>query len=177
MPIHVCPLSKVSEILERHKPSRVVSLLDPGSPFPDLGETYLDKHLRLEFHDIHWPFLTHVAPGPAHVDRLLSFISGWNPEESLLIHCRAGIGRSTGTAFIAACFHNPRVDEREIALAMRRAAAFVRPNEILVRLADDSLSRKGRMLAAIRDTGRNLPPLQIAEGEAFEIPSVFPPRS
>src|SRR4026207_1679760 len=116
MPIHVCPLSKVLEIVERHKPSRVVSLLDPGSPFPERGSPYLDNHLRLEFHDIHWPLLSHVPPAAVHVERLLSFISRWNPAESVLIRCRAGIGRSPATAFITACFHNPDMDEREIAV-------------------------------------------------------------
>jgi predicted protein tyrosine phosphatase len=176
MPIHVCPLSKVLGVLERHKPSRVVSLLDPGSPFPELGPAYLEKHLRLEFHDVHWPLLNHVPPGTAHVDRLLTFLSGGTPDDAFLIHCRAGIGRSTATAFITACFMNPQTEEREIAIALRRASAFARPNEVLVRIADDMLGRRGRMLDAIKATGRNLPMLQVAEAEAFEIPSRFPRR-
>ena len=96
------------------------------------------------------------------------------PEDSLLIHCRAGIGRSTATAFIAACFRNPHADEHRIAAALRRAAPFARPNEALVHLADEALGRKGRMLDAITETGRNLPPLNLAEGEIFQINSVFP---
>jgi predicted protein tyrosine phosphatase len=176
MPIFVCPLSKLQEMIERHKPSRVVSVLDPGSPFPELGSSYLDRHLRLEFHDIHFPLLTYVMPGSAHVDQLLRFIHRWDPGESLLVHCRAGIGRSTATAFITACFHNPHIDERDIAASLRRSAPFARPNEALIRLADDALDRKGRMLAAITETGRNLPGLNIAEGESFQIPSIFPPR-
>jgi predicted protein tyrosine phosphatase len=174
MPIFVCPLSKLLEMMERHKPTRVVSVLDPGSSFPELGAPYVEKHLRLEFHDIHFPVFTYVMPAPAHVDRLLNFMTRWNPEDSLLIHCRAGIGRSTATAFIAACFRNPHTDEHEIAAALRRAAPFARPNEALVRLADEALGRKGRMLAAITETGRNLPPLHLAEGEIFQIDSVFP---
>jgi predicted protein tyrosine phosphatase len=174
MPIFVCPLSKLLEMIERHKPTRVVSVLDPGSQFPELGSAYTDSHLRLEFHDIHFPILNYVLPAPAHVDRLLNFVSHWNPEESLLIHCRAGIGRSTATAYIAACFHNPQMDERHIAAALRRAAPFARPNEVLVRVADEALGRSGRMLAAITESGRNLPPLHLMEGEVFQIASTFP---
>jgi predicted protein tyrosine phosphatase len=174
MPIFVCPLSKLLQMMERHKPTRVVSVLDPGSSFPELGATYSEKHLRLEFHDIHFPVFTYVMPGPAHVDRLLTFMNRGNPEESLLIHCRAGIGRSTATAYIAACFRNPRADEREIAAALRRAAPFARPNEALIRAADDALGRNGRMLAAITESGRNLPPLSLMEGEVFQIASIFP---
>ena len=173
MPIFVCPLSKLLEMMERHKPTRVVSVLDPGSSFPDLGASYTEKHLRLEFHDIHFPVFTYVMPAPGHVDRLLNFIRRGSPQESLLIHCRAGIGRSTATAYIAACFHNPQMDEREIAAALRRAAPFARPNEALIRIADDALGRNGRMLAAITESGRNLPPLNLMEGDAFQIASIF----
>ena len=158
----------------RLKPSRVVSLLDPGSTFPDLGPAYTEKHLRLEFHDIHLPLLTHVLPAPTHIAPLLRFIQAWDPAESLLVHCQAGIGRSPATAFIAACFHNPQVDERDIAIHLRRASALARPNEQWVRVADEAMGRRGRMIAAITETGRNLPFLHVAEGQAFQIPSIFP---
>jgi len=173
MPIFVCPRSKVTEMIKRHNPSKVVSLLDPGSWFPELGPAYAEKHLRLEFHDVHVPVLTHIFPGPAHIDQFLPFISTWDPEGSLLIHCHAGIGRSPAAAFIAACFHNPQTDELDIALELRRASALARPNEQWIRVADDAMGRKGRMIAAITETGRNLRFPQVVEGQAFQLPSVF----
>ena len=164
-------------MIQRHNPSRVVSLLDPGSEFPDLGPRYVDKHLRLEFHDIHFPLLTCRLPALAHFDELMRFIHVWNPADTLLIHCHAGIGRSPATAYITACFHNPHVDERDIAIQLRRASPLARPNELWIRIADDALGRNGRMIAAITETGRNLPCLNVIEGEAFQIPSVFPATS
>ena len=174
MGIVVCPRSRVTELVGHYKPSRVISLLDPGSSFPELGPAYTEKHLRLEFHDVHLPILTFILPARAHIDKFLRFIDTWNPAESLLIHCQAGIGRSPATAFITACFHNPHADERDIALKLRGACALVRPNELWIRVADDAMGRRGRMISAIRETGRDLPFPQVMEGEAFEIPSVFP---
>ena len=174
MPIFVCPRSKVAEMVQRHKPSRVVSLLDPGSEFPDLGPVYAKKHLRLEFHDVHLPLLTHALPTPAHFDQFLRFIQEWDPADALLIHCQAGIGRSPATAFIAACIHNPHAAERHIAIQLRQACSLVRPNENWIRIADYAMKRQGRMFDAIWQTGRNLPFPQVREGEAFQIPSIFP---
>jgi predicted protein tyrosine phosphatase len=52
MTIIVCPLSRAPEIARDRKPSRVVSLLDPESAFPRLDDYGLDRHFRLEVHDI-----------------------------------------------------------------------------------------------------------------------------
>jgi predicted protein tyrosine phosphatase len=168
--IFVCPLSKVDEMVARHKPARVVSLLDPHFTFPDLGPDYIGRHLQLRFHDIHVAAADEIAPSADHVARLIEFVSTLEPGEDLLIHCRAGISRSTAAAFITACCLYPDVPELDLAMALRRASPIARPNQVLVALADVALGRNGRMTDAITRTGRNLPWLEAFEGEAFEMP-------
>jgi len=119
--ILVCPLSKVVEMIAVHKPSCVISLLDPGYAFPELGPTYDGKHLQLSFHDVHNHAEDQVLPSVEHINQLLSFLGAWTSGENLLIHCRAGMGRSPAAAFITACYLNPNVPEREIAVALRLA--------------------------------------------------------
>jgi len=167
--ILVCPLSRVAEVVALRSPERIVSLLDPEFQTPDVGPNYVGRHLRLSFHDIHQPSAGVVPPSSEHVDELLAFIRGWNRAAPLLIHCRAGIGRSTATAFIAACLHWPEMDEREIAAELRRVAPSSRPNEVLVRLADRAMQRQGRMSRAITEIGRGLPDLTVSEGTPFEL--------
>ena len=174
MIIFVCPLSKLSEAVTIRKPARVVSILDPGSEFPKLGPAFVGRHLCLEFHDIHLPTLDHVMPAASHIDRLLRFLNRWDPHETLLIHCRAGIGRSTAAAYIAACYHNPNTDEQTIAAALISASPTARPNKTLIRIADNAMSRKGRMLAAMENVLRDLPWTDALEGAGFQIPSLFP---
>lgn len=173
MTILVCPLSQVTKTIAAHAPERIVSLLDPGMAFPDAGRAYVDRHLRLSFHDVHVPTVGCVLPSAKHIDALLDFLAGWDRTAPLLVHCRAGIGRSTATAYVAACHHNPGADEREIAIVLRRAAPLARPNETLVRLADQAMKRDGRMSDAIAHTGINLPWIDVNEGKPFEIPSNY----
>ena len=156
-----------------HRPERIVSLLDPEFATPEVGPGYGDRHLRLSFHDVHVPSDYQVVPSSEHVGDLVSFIEAWTRAAPMLIHCRAGIGRSTATAYVASCLHNPDVDEREIAVALRRAAPLARPNETLIGLADQVMKRHGRMARAIGDTGRDLPWIGVDEGEPFEMPSTF----
>jgi predicted protein tyrosine phosphatase len=171
--IIVCPLSKLEQMVTAHAPERVVSLLDPDFGFPELGPAYQDRHLRLHLHDVHEPAPGQVAPTPKHIEQLLAFLETWQRSSPLLVHCRAGIGRSTATAFIAACLHNPQIDEHTIALELRRASRLARPNLVLVKLADAAMGRSGRMATAIEETGRDLGWHECDENDPFEIPGIF----
>jgi predicted protein tyrosine phosphatase len=71
-----------------------------------------------------------------------------------VVHCWAGISRSTAAAFVVACTLNPERDERDIAWAIRRASPTATPNIRIVALADEMLEREGRMVAAIEAIGR-----------------------
>ena len=114
-----------------------------------------------------------TMPSATQIVQFLSFLKTWDREGSILFHCRAGIGRSPAAPFIAACFLIPDSDENEIALKLRAAARFARPNEVLVELADEQMRRKGRMIRAISVTGHGLPPPTGQEGEPFELPSEY----
>ena len=173
MSIIVCPLSRVPALVASHRPSRVVSLLDPGMRFPSLGRAYVDRHLRLSFHDAHVAERGVTIATAADVERLCAFLDAWDAIDPLLVHCHAGIGRSTATAFVSACYLNPDVPERRIAETLRRVAPLARPNEHVVRVADDVLGRGGRMADAIAETGRGLPWIDVPEGVPFELASRY----
>ncbi len=172
MTILVCPLSQVDAMVAEHSPDRVISVLDPGSSFPELGDGYSGRHLRLSFHDVHEKDEQYVRPAAEHVGVLLGFLKEWERPGTLLIHCRAGISRSTAVAFIAACFVNPDLREHDIAVALRAAGPLSRPNRTVVRLADREMGRAGRMSEAIEETGRDLDWVDVEEGVPFSLRSL-----
>ena len=110
-----------------------------------------------------------MMPSPEDVRALLAFLATWERNDSLLVHCRAGIGRSTAAAYIAACVAHPEIDERTIAVALRQASPLARPNETLVLLADREMGRDGRMHKAIASTGHGLSPVDVDEIDPFEL--------
>lgn len=171
MAILVCPLSKVVDVAAQRRPSRVVSLLDPHTAFPSPG---VSSHLRMALHDIADHEEGCILPADTHVREILKFISAWDREDPILIHCWAGISRSTATAFITACHHNPNTDEEEIAWALRKASATANPNPRLIALADAELGRGGRLVKAAQAIGRGFPAWPaIEEAAPFEIPSRY----
>jgi predicted protein tyrosine phosphatase len=173
MPIIVSPLSRAPELARKRGCSHAVSLLDPGTPFPELFGERAERHLRVEVHDVEHDE-HEQSPGTAHVDAILDFVRGWDRAEPILIHCYAGVSRSTATAFMTACAHNPETDEAHIALALRRASPNASPNRRLVALADAALARQGRMIAAIEAIGPGERPWwEIGESKPFTLASRF----
>ncbi|MEQ8177172.1 MAG: protein-tyrosine phosphatase family protein [Amphiplicatus sp.] len=173
MKIWVSSLALVHDTASKARPARVISLLSPGDEFPAISGLAAARHHRVHLHDIREPLDGHVTPSGDHVRGLVAFLKDWRNEEPLLVHCWAGISRSTATAFIAACLHNPQADEREIALGLRAASPTAFPNTRIVAFADELLKRGGRMTAAVEAMGES----DFAEEAApFSIPSVYGAR-
>jgi predicted protein tyrosine phosphatase len=164
--IIVCPLHAVPGLVESHKVSHVVSLLGPDMTHPTLPLPH-GCHLRLTLHDINEPFEGLTHPEPWHVEEILNFVAGWDRSGPLLIHCFAGISRSTAAAFTAMCALSPRADEAELAWELRGRSAVASPNRRMVALADELLGRDGRMVDAVSAIGRGVEAL---EGVVFSWP-------
>jgi predicted protein tyrosine phosphatase len=173
MTIIVCPLSRAPDLARERKPSHVVSLLDPGTPFPALAGYGHDRHFRLEIHDIETEMDGLDALCGDRMRNILDFVDGWGRDEPILIHCYAGISRSTATAYITACAHNPGADEEEIAQALRVASPTASPNRRFVALADAELGRAGRMSRAIEKIGRGASWFDIGEATPFSLQARF----
>lgn len=151
--ILIAPLSKTSDLLVEAGVTHAMSLLSPGSVFPELA---LDaaRHLRLEFHDIAEEREGYQAPSLAQMESILRFVDGWDQKGAMLIHCWAGVSRSTASAYAAMCQLNPKADEFELAAQLRAASPEATPNPRLIAHADEILGRKGRMVEAIAGMGR-----------------------
>jgi predicted protein tyrosine phosphatase len=172
MTIHVCPLALAPHMARLRKVSHVVSLLDPLTPFPVIQEVG-QRHLRIEVHDIEQEEEGMDPLCKLRTKMILDFVGGWDQSQPILIHCYAGISRSTATAFITACAQNPGADEEAIALALREASPTASPNRRFVALADAELGRGGRMSRAIEKIGRGGSWLDIGDAQAFSIPGRY----
>lgn len=152
--IYVCGLSKIGETYERVGARRMITLINEGTAVPlpaALGE---GDYLRLDMHDIAEVQEGMMPPGETHVSRLLSFAESWDRKQPILVHCFAGISRSTASAYSIAAALNPGRDEAELAWELRRLSPSATPNPRIVAFADGLLGRNGRMVRAIADIGR-----------------------
>lgn len=151
--IHVCPLSLVSETVAGSGADRLITLINAATPVARPPSIPPERHLFIAVNDIIEPMEGLTAPSVEHVNALLEFGRAWDRRQPLVVHCYAGISRSTAAAFILVCALAPGRREEEIAAALRRASPFAYPNRLLVSIADVVLGRGGRMVAAIDDIG------------------------
>jgi predicted protein tyrosine phosphatase len=167
MMIHVCPLSRLGETLASSNASHLVTLLKAETPFERPFGLAPQNHLFLSMHDIVEEQPDMVAPSGGHVEELLAFARSWDRARPMVVHCYAGISRSTAAAYIIAAALAPQRDEAELARTLRRLSPSATPNQRLIALADGLLGRGGRMIAAVAAIGRGA---EAYEGIPFALP-------
>jgi predicted protein tyrosine phosphatase len=167
MLIHVCSLARLRSTVEQTGARHIVTLLGVDDYIERPSSVPASNHLFLRMHDISEPLDGHVAPDAEHVASLIQFVRAWDRAAPLVVHCWAGISRSTAAAFVSVCALSPERDERAIAWAIRRDSPTATPNIRIVRFADAMLNRNGRMVAAIEAIGRGT---LADEGVPFRLP-------
>ena len=168
--IHVCSLSRLEETVEQTGARYVISAINPWSIPATPASVYDDNHLRLAINDIDAPHGELVHPEAHHIETLIGFAKKWAKDGPLVIHCLAGVSRSSASAFIVACALNQSAKETTIARTLRNASDTAHPNPLMIRLADEFLGRNGRMIAAIQNLS---PSVAIMEASTFTIPSCY----
>jgi predicted protein tyrosine phosphatase len=171
--IVVTPLSALKQSIARYRPSHVVTLLSPDHMIETPQGFAAERHLRIGMNDVAEAWESDCAPCADHVRTLIDFGRGWNAEAPMIVHCWAGISRSMAGAFTLLCDRAGPGNEDAIARAMRARAPHAYPNPLLVRLADETLGREGRMVAAADSIGRGS---IVAEGCCVELPLVLDTR-
>lgn len=156
--IHICSLRMVETVSERVKPSHILSLLGGVTPFPPTP-VGIDpaNHLKITVADISEYEVGMIAPTSDHVGDVIAFGRRWaaetGGERPLLVHCFAGISRSTASSLAIACALRPEVEAEIFAGALRVASASAQPNALMVRHADTLLERGGRLIEAVEAMG------------------------
>jgi predicted protein tyrosine phosphatase len=154
--IYVCSLREMPEHVRTLRPHRLISLMAAQEQPPTPPGLTRDRHLRIEIDDVCGPCPGAVVPCAAHINALLERLDGWSGEPPILIHCVAGVSRSTAAALITAA-SRAAGRELELAQALRQAAPHAQPNSLMITLGDAILGCGGRLIAAVRRMGPATP--------------------
>lgn len=164
--IYVCSLDRLEKTASDSRASHMATLINADTNVARPPTIQPDHHLFLGFNDINEPLEGMLLPGEQHVREFIRFVEKWDQAAPMIVHCWAGVSRSTAGAMIATCFLRPDLDEKLVAAAIRERSPEATPNKRLVALADYVLERDGRMLAAVDDIGRGI---DCFEGSVFHL--------
>lgn len=168
--IAVCSLILVPETVARLKPWGLITLLDPTTMIETPDGIGVNRHLKVGVNDINAAADGLISPKEDHVASVLEHGRAWDLASPLLIHCWAGVSRSTASAFMVACQRNPDIPPARIAQMIRSLSPTATPNRLLTSIADDMLGRDGAMVDAIDAIGRGQ---DCWEGTPFELPGIW----
>jgi predicted protein tyrosine phosphatase len=151
--IVVCSFWALEETLKLFNPSHIVSLMDHRDAVVAPTDMGAANQLRLGFRDTISTSPRDNPPTPEDIKGLIDFATKWKPSgDPILIHCTAGISRSSAGALIVASKFQPN---REIELAghLRNQAPYCIPNKLMIELADRELSLDGNLTSAVAGMG------------------------
>jgi predicted protein tyrosine phosphatase len=148
----VCSRARATRIVNGQEPSppvaTLISICDPGQPAVT-GHLLPDRVLKLEFYDTLIPS-DPLGPTAEDVEQVLAFATEARSTGGMcLVHCQAGISRSTATAVLLfASWFGPGREE-DAAQAVLRLVPHAMPNPLLIALGDAKLGRQGALQAAV----------------------------
>ncbi len=151
--IHVCSLARLHRTVEETGARHIITLLRTVDRVVRPPVVAPANHLILGMDDIVDAIDGQTPPAQEHVSQLIEFVTKWDRAAPMVVHCYAGISRSTAGAFVAACALNPKREEAKIAWDIRNASATAQPNARIVALGDQLLGRNGRMVRAVETIG------------------------
>lgn len=146
MTIYISSLADMPGLVRRLGVRNLVSIIQPEAQPPTPPEIDADRHYRCPVHDIVDPRQGEVLPQSTHIADLIAFLETWNGGTPLLIHCHAGISRSTAVALIAHVLKtgDPALSAKEL----RKASSYASPNRRIVALADSIMGFGGKLVEA-----------------------------
>jgi predicted protein tyrosine phosphatase len=130
----------------------LISIGSPGDKPPE-GYTQVPHRLRLEFDDIRVPDddPEYVLATAEDIRKVIDFVpliaqDGGN----VLIHCHAGISRSSAVALTVCAMLLGARKEKEALAYVLEARPLAVPNRWIVELADEALGREGKLVEVVQ---------------------------
>ena len=148
--ITVCGIEELAGHCET-RATHVLSILDPDYPVPEaFGQYGEHERLELRFHDIIEETPGSVLPGQEHTEQILAFGRSLmaDPSANLLVHCHAGISRSTAAMALILAQAQPALPAEAVLAQVHAIREKAWPNILIMEMGDAMLGRGGSLVAA-----------------------------
>jgi predicted protein tyrosine phosphatase len=160
LPTHKVTICGIPELVQHSSAgvSHVLSIIDSHEPRPMALDDFPGiDHELIRFDDVVAEYPGFEACTPAHIEKVLEFGERVHAvaDSHVLVHCHAGISRSTAAAAILMCQHAPGHEEAAF-LKLIQLRKHGWPNTRMVEFADALLRRDGALLRGLLAYRREL---------------------
>ena len=91
---------------------RIISITDPDQIKPDLGHLNAKEILQLSFHDVLGAGDNSIAFNDDHFLKIIDFHKNIRDDDDVMVHCHAGISRSSAVGIILAIINKPKTPDQ-----------------------------------------------------------------
>ena len=144
--LHICSLEAVRE-LDISVYDGIITIEDTHIEQPFRVDLYGPEQLVLCFDDISVPMDGYVEPEEKHIHAALNFEHRLSQQTngSILIHCHAGISRSSALALAIIAKRLGQGKEKEAVKELEMINPNCRPNKSIVWMTDEILKRNRQL--------------------------------
>jgi predicted protein tyrosine phosphatase len=128
--------------------AHVVSINDPEKEPPPMLKAHGARRLVLSFYDVLYATRDRpTAPSEEDVARVIEFAAGIAHGESVLVHCAAGISRSSGMALTILATKRARTAKaaKDLYTTLRAQKDDIWPNPTIIGFTDRLLGFRGAL--------------------------------
>jgi predicted protein tyrosine phosphatase len=139
--IKICNLGNAPDHIVNWS-TKAISLLDPDTTMA--GFSPGPRHLILYFHDVAYTVAGFMAPTRKEFRKILEFSRSFVDEDRVLVHCHAGMSRSTAVAI--AILINHGMDHVDAFNKVKVVRPMLWPNSLITKFTDDHFKLNGELI-------------------------------
>lgn len=129
--------------------TKMIGLIDPNTK---PVETNIQYHVE-QFHDISGYSPSHEIPRYHNIENVLNFSKTFTDDDKVLIHCHAGISRSTAIAILVLIQHGMTIENAFDHVYNIRDV--MNPNVTILEIGDIILDLDGKLVEYYYDWAKN----------------------
>lgn len=142
--IIVLGFDEIQEVIDAGWPTRIISVIKKSN-MPNYGS----HHLHLTFDDVHETGTPHITPMAEHLHKVLDFTKDLTDDDRVLVHCLAGISRSTATAIGILIQHGMNYEDAYNHI--KKVRPILAPNKLITQYIDEHFGLNGDLLQLVND--------------------------
>lgn len=124
----------------QHLHTKIIGIVDPNTTPIQTNKLY---HVE-RFHDISMDYKKYTAPKIENIQNILNFSKDFTNDDNVLIHCHAGISRSTAIAVLVCIQHGMSIEESfDHVYSIRDCMS---PNILIIKYGDEILGLNGQLI-------------------------------
>ena len=144
--IRICGIGESVYFMNQY--TKVIGIVNP-----DANVTPTEKYHIERCHDIREELSPWIKPQKEQFQRILEFSKDFTSDDKVLVHCSAGISRSTAVGIMISIQHGLTEDEAFKKVYAVRPHMY--PNSLILEYADELLGRDGKLLEYFIDWCKN----------------------